>query len=202
MLKFGSKSDVTVVHRATIRLFDDNEIIYCDFQVRALHRSTPLRSVPLRSAPIRVAPRISARARFLSLPLVRVPLSLIRLRSVIHEYRHRTEEGPSCLLFNPILQFFTLPGAKLTMKLTEQERCEKILMIIATCAISRFMIANISTVFVNNFIQTVLILTDSFVITFLNQFVVSLTNVSEGDYHLSLFRIISAIYFCMIEICN
>ncbi|XP_024879898.1 FERM domain-containing protein 5 isoform X1 [Temnothorax curvispinosus] len=32
MLKFGSKSDVTVVHRATIRLFDDNEIIYCDFQ--------------------------------------------------------------------------------------------------------------------------------------------------------------------------
>lgn len=34
MLKFGSKSDVTVVHRATIRLLDDAEIIHCDFQVR------------------------------------------------------------------------------------------------------------------------------------------------------------------------
>ncbi|XP_032679021.1 FERM domain-containing protein 5 isoform X3 [Odontomachus brunneus] len=32
MLKFGSKSDVTVVHRATIRLLDDAEIIHCDFQ--------------------------------------------------------------------------------------------------------------------------------------------------------------------------
>ncbi|XP_015594364.1 FERM domain-containing protein 5 isoform X6 [Cephus cinctus] len=32
MLKFGSKSDVTVVHRATIRLLDDTEIIHCDFQ--------------------------------------------------------------------------------------------------------------------------------------------------------------------------
>lgn len=34
MLKFGSKNDVTVVHRATIRLLDDTEIIQCDFQVR------------------------------------------------------------------------------------------------------------------------------------------------------------------------
>lgn len=34
MLKFGSKSDVTVVHRATIRLLDDAEIIHCDFQVK------------------------------------------------------------------------------------------------------------------------------------------------------------------------
>lgn len=33
MLKFGSKNDVTVVHRATIRLLDDAEIIHCDFQV-------------------------------------------------------------------------------------------------------------------------------------------------------------------------
>lgn len=33
MLKFGSKNDVTVVHRATIRLLDDSEIIHCDFQV-------------------------------------------------------------------------------------------------------------------------------------------------------------------------
>lgn len=33
MLKFGSKSDVTVVHRATIRLLDDAEIIHCDFKV-------------------------------------------------------------------------------------------------------------------------------------------------------------------------
>lgn len=33
MLKFGSKSDVTVVHRATVRLLDDSEIIHCDFQV-------------------------------------------------------------------------------------------------------------------------------------------------------------------------
>ncbi|XP_043477728.1 FERM domain-containing protein 5 isoform X2 [Leptopilina heterotoma] len=32
MLKFGSKSDVTVVHRATIRLLDDAEILHCDFQ--------------------------------------------------------------------------------------------------------------------------------------------------------------------------
>ncbi|XP_044576889.1 FERM domain-containing protein 5 isoform X4 [Cotesia glomerata] len=32
MLKFGSKNDVTVVHRATIRLLDDAEIIHCDFQ--------------------------------------------------------------------------------------------------------------------------------------------------------------------------
>ncbi|XP_032453969.1 FERM domain-containing protein 5 isoform X7 [Nasonia vitripennis] len=32
MLKFGSKSDVTVVHRATIRLLDDAEIIHCDFK--------------------------------------------------------------------------------------------------------------------------------------------------------------------------
>ncbi|XP_053593704.1 FERM domain-containing protein 5 isoform X2 [Microplitis demolitor] len=32
MLKFGSKNDVTVVHRATIRLLDDSEIIHCDFQ--------------------------------------------------------------------------------------------------------------------------------------------------------------------------
>ncbi|XP_014601180.1 PREDICTED: FERM domain-containing protein 5 isoform X5 [Polistes canadensis] len=32
MLKFGSKSDVTVVHRATIRLLDDSEIIHCDFE--------------------------------------------------------------------------------------------------------------------------------------------------------------------------
>ncbi|XP_046752103.1 FERM domain-containing protein 5 isoform X2 [Diprion similis] len=32
MLKFGSKNDVTVVHRATIRLLDDTEIIQCDFQ--------------------------------------------------------------------------------------------------------------------------------------------------------------------------
>ncbi|CAK9832897.1 FERM domain-containing protein 5 [Anthophora retusa] len=32
MLKFGSKSDVTVVHRAIIRLLDDAEIIHCDFQ--------------------------------------------------------------------------------------------------------------------------------------------------------------------------
>lgn len=42
MLKFGSKSDVTVVHRATIRLLDDAEIIHCDFQVRYwLSKSTP-----------------------------------------------------------------------------------------------------------------------------------------------------------------
>lgn len=34
MLKFGSKNDVTVVHRATVRLLDDAEIIHCDFQVR------------------------------------------------------------------------------------------------------------------------------------------------------------------------
>lgn len=34
MLKFGSKNDITVVHRATIRLLDDSEIIHCDFQVR------------------------------------------------------------------------------------------------------------------------------------------------------------------------
>ncbi|XP_014238109.1 FERM domain-containing protein 5 isoform X2 [Trichogramma pretiosum] len=32
MLKFGSKNDVTVVYRATIRLLDDAEIIHCDFQ--------------------------------------------------------------------------------------------------------------------------------------------------------------------------
>ncbi|XP_014209434.1 FERM domain-containing protein 5-like isoform X2 [Copidosoma floridanum] len=32
MLKFGSKSDVTVLYRATIRLLDDTEIIHCDFQ--------------------------------------------------------------------------------------------------------------------------------------------------------------------------
>ncbi|XP_063980835.1 protein 4.1 isoform X3 [Diachasmimorpha longicaudata] len=32
MLKFGSKNDVTVVHRATIQLLDDAEIIHCDFQ--------------------------------------------------------------------------------------------------------------------------------------------------------------------------
>lgn len=39
MLKFGSKNDVTVVHRATIRLLDDTEIIQCDFQVSYI--STP-----------------------------------------------------------------------------------------------------------------------------------------------------------------
>ncbi|EFN77960.1 hypothetical protein EAI_12916 [Harpegnathos saltator] len=38
MLKFGSKSDVTVVHRATIRLLDDAEIIHCDFQMTPLLR--------------------------------------------------------------------------------------------------------------------------------------------------------------------
>lgn len=66
MLKFGSKSDVTVVHRATIRLFDDNEIIYCDFQVRRSRASAlppSFRSVPPRYAP-RVPRRVPlARAR-------------------------------------------------------------------------------------------------------------------------------------------
>jgi len=169
MLKFGSKSDVTVVHRATIRLFDDNEIIYCDFQVRALLRSTPLRSAPLRSAPSRVAPRISARARLLSLPLVWVFfLSL----SLSHSHRalsftsigiRRKKFEVRCLLFTPI---FYLSSAKLIRKLTEQDRCEKILMIVATCATSRFAITKILALFVNNSMPIVLIFTDSFVITY------------------------------------
>lgn len=52
MLKFGSKSDVTVVHRATIRLLDDAEIIHCDFQVRGKERERE-GALSLRSAPLR-----------------------------------------------------------------------------------------------------------------------------------------------------
>lgn len=90
MLKFGSRSDVTVVHRATIRLFDDNEIIYCDFQVRAPHRLTPLR----------VAPRYPPSATSLATP---VRISLFHSRAVIHEYRRRTENKlESCLSFGPV----------------------------------------------------------------------------------------------------
>lgn len=116
MLKFGSKSDVTVVHRATIRLFDDNEIIYCDFQVRAPHRSAPL-----RSALLRVAPRISARARLLSLPPVRVSLFLslslsfacaLSFASLGIE-RKKNPRAFQFIISVCMLRFFTLPASEL-----------------------------------------------------------------------------------------
>ena len=33
MLKFGSKSDVNVTYKCTVRLLEDTEIVECDFQV-------------------------------------------------------------------------------------------------------------------------------------------------------------------------
>lgn len=114
MLKFGSKSDVTVVHRATIRLLDDAEIIHCDFQVRAREtaraergrgekerkeregeeRGRTLCFALLRSAPRRSAPSSSREGRhasesdFSSLPLsVRLlSVMLVRRSRVLRKY--------------------------------------------------------------------------------------------------------------------
>lgn len=102
MLKFGSKSDVTVVHRATIRLFDDNEIIYCDFQVSALRfRSVPLCAALRRPLTREEYPCERDSSRY---PL---RLSLIRLRAVIHEYRiERRIRGMFVTHLNPMYHDF------------------------------------------------------------------------------------------------
>ena len=33
MLKFGSKKDLNIDYKCTIRLLDDNEVLECEFQV-------------------------------------------------------------------------------------------------------------------------------------------------------------------------